>query len=111
MLKLRVITALILLAVLLPVLYSASFAAFSVVVIIFFAAAIWECQRLFSKPAPILMATVWSGLFAYLLFHLSNFSAPLLFAFCIAFWLVRLIPSLVRGLPGVKGFANGMLST
>ncbi|MEB0138543.1 MULTISPECIES: phosphatidate cytidylyltransferase [unclassified Undibacterium] len=110
MLKTRIITALILLAILLPVLYSANFFAFSAIVLAFFAAAIWECQRLFKKPLPLLMSAVWTAFFGYLLFHLKDFSAGLLFALCVAFWLLRLTPLLARGLPGF-GFSNGILST
>ena len=110
MLRTRIITALILLAILLPVLYSGNFVAFSVVVIAFFAAAIWECQRLFKKPAPVVMAVIWTVFFSYLLFHLESFSTPLLFALCVAFWLLRLAPLLAKGLPGF-GFSNGLLST
>src|SRR5450830_1258717 len=77
MLQTRVITALILLAILLPVLYVGNFYAFSVVVVTFFAAAIWECQRLFKKPGPLLMAAIWTIFFAYLLFHLESFSTLL----------------------------------
>ena len=110
MLQTRIITALILLAILLPVLYSGNFFAFSAVVVIFFAAAIWECQRLFKKPAPMVMAAIWTVFFAYLLFHLGSFSTPLLFALCVAFWLLRLTPLLSKGLPGF-GFSNGLLST
>src|SRR5450830_86185 len=110
MLQTRVITALILLAILLPVLYVGNFYAFSVVVVTFFAAAIWECQRLFKKPGPLLMAAIWTIFFAYLLFHLESFSTPLLFALCVAFWLLRLTPLLAKGLPGF-GFSNGLLST
>lgn len=110
MLKTRVVTALVLLAILLPVLYSAFFPAFAFVVLLFFAAAMWENQRLFRKPAPMLMAAVWTALFAYLLFNLNSFSQPLLFALCTAFWLFRLIPVLARGLPDIDSFSNGMLS-
>ncbi|MBI3284611.1 MAG: phosphatidate cytidylyltransferase [Burkholderiales bacterium] len=110
MLKTRVVTALILLAILLPVLYSSSFQAFAAIAVLFFAAAMWENQRLFRKPAPLAMALVWSGLFVYLLFNLASFSQPLLFALCSAFWLLRLIPTLARGLPEISSFANGMLS-
>jgi len=111
MLKTRVITALILLAILLPVLYSGNFLAFSVIVVAFFGAAIWECQRLFKKPLHLLMAAGWAAFFAYLLFHLDSFSTPLLFALCVAFWLLRLAPLLAKGLPPEFGFSNGILST
>ena len=48
MLKTRITTAIVLLAVLLPVLYFNNFTAFAVVATVFFGAAIWECFRLFN---------------------------------------------------------------
>lgn len=110
MLKTRVITALVLLGILLPVLYSANYIAFSFVAVLFFGAAIWECQRLFKKPAPVVMSVLWTGFFGFLLFHLESFSTLLLFALCVAFWALRLTPLLFKGLPDF-GFSNGILST
>jgi CDP-diglyceride synthetase len=57
------------------------------------------------------MAAGWAAFFAYLLFHLDSFSTPLLFALCVAFWLLRLVPLLAKGLPPEFGFSNGILST
>jgi phosphatidate cytidylyltransferase len=113
MLKTRIITALVLLGVLIPILYSGSILLFSIVATVFFGAAMWECQRLFKKPAPVLMALVWSALFLYL--SLSNLSSPrsdfpALFAFCVLFWGVRLVPALGLGLPLMAGLSNGVLS-
>lgn len=110
MLKTRVLTALVLLAILLPVLYSANFYAFSALALAFFAAAMWECQRLFKKPTPIVMAVLWTGLLAYCLFHLKDFSYLLLFALSTAFWALRLVPTLARGLPEAHNFSSGILS-
>jgi phosphatidate cytidylyltransferase len=45
MLKARIITALVLLAILLPILFSHSFILFSIVAIVFFGTAIWESQQ------------------------------------------------------------------
>jgi CDP-diglyceride synthetase len=56
MLKIRVITAVVLLAILLPILYVGSSSAFGVLTVLFFGAGMWECQRLFRKPAPVLLA-------------------------------------------------------
>ena len=70
MLKTRILTALVLLAVLLPVLYFNDFLAFAVVVSGFFGAAIWECFRLFNpetKMAPVI-AAFWTAAFAYAFF-------------------------------------------
>ena len=111
MLKTRVITALVLLAVLLPVMYSGSVLAFTLVATLFFGAAMWESQRLFKKPAPLLMAFVWSALFAYLSFYDVVFSKTLLFTLCVAFWVFRLTPALAFGLPMMNGLSNGLLSS
>jgi phosphatidate cytidylyltransferase len=113
MLKTRIITALVLLGVLIPILYSGSMLLFSIVATLFFGAAMWECQRLFKKPAPVLMALVWSALFLYL--SLSNVAPsrpdfPALFALCVLFWGVRLVPALGFGLPPMAGLSNGVLS-
>lgn len=113
MLKTRIITALVLLGVLIPILYSGSMLLFSIVATLFFGAAMWECQRLFKKPAPVLMALVWSALFLYL--SLSNVAPsrpdfPALLALCVLFWGVRLVPALGFGLPPMAGLSNGVLS-
>lgn len=110
MLKTRVITAILLLAVLLPILYSGSLLAFSFVVVAFFGAAIWETQRLFQKPAPVIIAVVWVAFFIYFIVLGSSAPKTLLFAVSILFWLVKLIPSLRFGLPNINGLANGILS-
>ncbi len=111
MLKARIITALGLLAVILPVLYARSYVAFAGLALAFFVAAMWECQRLFKKPLPWLMAGIWGAALAYLLFNLDKFNTLLLFALVSAFWVLRLLPVLYKGLPEIKSFANGMLST
>ncbi|QJQ04621.1 phosphatidate cytidylyltransferase [Undibacterium piscinae] len=115
MLKTRIITALVLLGVLIPILYSGSILLFSLVATLFFGAAMWECQRLFKKPAPLMMALVWSALFLYLSFGSMTVTTsrpdfPALFALCIVFWCVRLVPALRFGLPVMTGLSNGVLS-
>ena len=111
MLKTRFVTALVLLAVLLPVMYSGSFLAFTMVATIFFGAAMWENQRLFKKPAPLIMALIWSVLFVYLSLKDIFFPKSLLFAICALFWGVRLIPALALGLPNIEGFSSRLLSS
>lgn len=110
MLKTRVVTALVLLAVLLPVMYSGSYLAFAVVATLFFGAAMWESQRLFKKPLPLAMALAWSILFGYLILSEISFSQSALFFMCIIFWCARLTPALAIGLPPLNGFSNGLLS-
>jgi phosphatidate cytidylyltransferase len=113
MLKTRIITALLLMAVLLPIMYSGSTLAFATVATLFFGAAMWENQRLFKKPSAVLMALIWSALFLYISLSsisLSRPAFPALFAACILFWCLRLIPSLAYGLPVLTSFSSGMLS-
>ncbi len=111
MLKTRVLTALVLLAILLSVLYSKSLVFFALVAALFFAAAVWESLRLFQNRRPILGAALWTSVFAFILFKDQVFSAPaILFGLCVAIWIVRLIPSLALGLPPVGGVGNWLLN-
>jgi phosphatidate cytidylyltransferase len=110
MLKLRVITAIVLLAVLLPIIFSGSSLAFLVVASLFLAAAMWENQRLFQKQLPIPIALAWTGMFLFLMLNNSQFSKPTLFYVAMLFWMFGLIPGLRFGLPKVTHYASGLLS-
>lgn len=112
MLKTRVITAVVLLAVLLPVLYSNNFTAFAVVVAIFFGAAIWECFRLFNPGSAraLVIALFWTAAFVYA-FFLGSPSAPQFwFAISVLLWALRFAPSLKLGLPPLDSGGNTLLS-
>jgi phosphatidate cytidylyltransferase len=111
MLKTRVITAVLLLAVLLPVLFSNYYPAVAVVVTLFFGAAAWEAFRLFRNRAAIVIALFWAGAFAYT-FFLNNGLEQARFWVAIgaAIWLLRFAPSLKLGLPPLEGVGNLMLS-
>jgi phosphatidate cytidylyltransferase len=112
MLKTRIITAVLLLAVLLPVLFFNYFPAFGFVVTLFVGAAIWEAGRLFGLGATAARA---AGLAAAVLFvALLNYQgqpggARSLFAVAALLWLIRYAPSLGLGLPPLKGAANWAL--
>jgi len=110
MLKTRVITALVLLAILLFVLYSNSFVLFALVAGAFFAAAAWEGFRLFGNRQPLLAAAVWTVAFAFMVFQGDASNATLLFGLCIAIWSIRLAPSLAFGLPSPEGIGNRLLN-
>jgi phosphatidate cytidylyltransferase len=110
MLKTRIITAIVLLAILVPILFSGSGLAFTAAAAIFLAAAMWESQRLFNKPGAILISAVWAFAFAYLTLQNTNFSLQTLFTVCVLFWVFGLIPSLKFGLPDVNSFASGLIS-
>ncbi|HWJ95590.1 MAG TPA: phosphatidate cytidylyltransferase [Telluria sp.] len=111
MLKTRVITAVVLLAVLLPILYLNSFPAFAVVATLFFGAAIWEAFRLF-RPDPkqaVVVAVVWAGMYAFL-FLMRPGDPRIWFVIGVAAWVARFVPSLKMGLPPLEGGANTTLS-
>lgn len=109
MLKTRVITALVLLAIVLALLFSESFTAFALVVAVFFAAAAWESFRLFDSKHPVIGAALWTAAFAYIAFK-GVFADIRLLAVCVAIWAVRLSPSLAIGLPPQGGVANRLLN-
>lgn len=111
MLKTRVITAVLLLAVLLPVLFSGYQPAVDVVVTVFFAAAVWETFRLFKNRAAIVVAGAWTLAFVYTFFFSNGLEqAKFWLAIGAAIWLIRFTPSLKLGLPPAEGAGNTMLS-
>ncbi|RJF95399.1 phosphatidate cytidylyltransferase [Noviherbaspirillum saxi] len=110
MLKTRVITALVLLALLLSVLFSKSFTFFAAVAAAFFAAAAWESFRLFQVRQAIVGALIWTGAFLYLLYKGDAASTRLLLMLCVAIWAIRLTPALKLGLPPLEGMGNRLLN-
>src|SRR5471032_55090 len=111
MLKTRILTALVLLAVLLPVLFFNNFIAFAVVATAFFGAAAWEAARLFGLGAPRLFGVACCVLFgAGLLLVVPPGLIGLLFALSVLLWLIRFTPSLAIGLPALLSPANWALS-
>jgi len=112
MLKTRIITALVLLAVLLPTLYSNNPLAFAVVASIFFGAAIWECFRLFNPGAKsaLAIAVAWTAAFAYAFFVREQGDPTFWFAIGALLWLLRFAPTLKLGLPPLQSTPNTLLS-
>jgi len=112
MLKTRIITAIVLLAVLLPVLYSNNFTAFAVVAVIFFGAAIWECFRLFnpSSARSLVITLFWTAAFVYAFFLGSSSASLFWFAISVLLWALRFVPSLKLGLPPLDTVGNTLLS-
>lgn len=110
MLKMRVFTALVLLAVLLPVLFLNNFPAFVVITTIFFAAAAWESFRLCGNSHPVAVAICWTAVFGFLVASGKASQAPLLFALCVAIWLLAFAPLLVKGLPPLHSIPSQFLS-
>ncbi|MES2536717.1 MAG: phosphatidate cytidylyltransferase [Pseudomonadota bacterium] len=110
MLKTRVITALVLLAVLLAILYSRSPLFFKAALIIAFAAAAWESFRLFKSKHPVIGAAIWTLALGFMLFPGTAVDATLLSGICVAIWAIRLAPSLALGLPPLDGLGNRLLN-
>jgi phosphatidate cytidylyltransferase len=112
--KTRVITALVLLAILLAILFSGSNLIFSIAAVVFFAAAAWESFRLFRSPYPLLATAFWSVALAWILLG-PGFRDPrqmiFLFGICAAIWAFRLVPSLKIGLPPLDGLGNRLLTS
>jgi len=111
MLKTRVITAVVLLAILLPILCLNSFPAFAVVVTVFFGAAIWECFRLFNPETQSghIIAAVWTLAFAAALLT-DRMNPSFWAALSLALWIARFAPSLKFGLPPLGSSSNTLLS-
>jgi len=110
MLKTRVITALVLIAVILPVLFIGSPWAIFILSTVFFAAACWESCRLFGSRFVILLTIMWTALFICLI--LFGGSLELMFIWvigCLA-WIVQFIPYLKFGLPELKSKSNRLHS-
>ncbi len=110
MLKTRIITAVLLLAVLLPVLFFNYAPAFNAVVLAFLGAALWEASRLFRAPRPWLNAAALTAAFGYtFLWRDMNASATFWLALGLMFWVMRFAPSLKLGLPAIDTKASHML--
>lgn len=110
MLRTRVITALVLLAIILAIIWLNSFAVFAAAVTVFFSVAVWESLRLFKWRSPVMGAAIWTGLFIALMLFGSSFIVYLIFVSSVAIWSVRLAPSLGIGLPPLESFGNLLLS-
>ncbi|WP_444844136.1 phosphatidate cytidylyltransferase [Duganella caerulea] len=113
MLKTRIITAVVLLAVLLPVLFFNYFPAFAVVATLFLGAAMWEAARLFGLSAMRARVIGIAGavLFVFLLQHSGKPGAlTALYGAASLLWLIRYAPSLGLGLPPLAGAANWSLA-
>jgi phosphatidate cytidylyltransferase len=114
MLKTRVITAVVLLAVLVLILYLDSYPVFALALAAFFGAAAWEGLRMFGVKMAIPGAVLWTAAFLFLAFrgepsHLAT-QFIVLIGISAVFWVLRLMPSLVIGLPPLAGLGNRVLN-
>jgi len=110
MLRTRIITAIVLLAVLLPVLFLGPPAAVIALCTIFFAAASWECLRLFGHRLIVPATVVWAGIFVWLAYTGMPMQLMLVWAIGVLAWLVKFIPSLKFGLPDRSSGSNRIYS-
>ncbi|MFT5591354.1 MAG: phosphatidate cytidylyltransferase [Bradyrhizobium sp.] len=109
MLKTRVITAVVLLAMLLLVVLSKSPELFLLTMTAFFAAASCEMMRLFGSKRALIGAVLWTALFLFLMLNARFVNQKIFFGICVALWAIRFMPSLQLGLPALDGFANRLL--
>ncbi len=110
MLKTRILTALVLLALILPVLFFGTSLMVALLCTLFFAAACWEGLRLFGQRLLLPAALIWSVIFVWLAFA-GSFSQLLLIWFvCVLAWVTRFVPALKFGLPTTDSAANRILS-
>lgn len=110
MLRTRVITALVLLAVFVAILAVDSYAVFAVATAVFFAAAVWETYRLFDSKTPAIGAAIWTAAYLFLVMRGDFLGSALLFLLCALIWALRLVPSLAFGLPAVQSLGNRLLT-
>ena len=110
MLRMRVLTALVLLAVLLPILFLNNFPAFAVISTIFFAAASWESSRLAGNTHPTVVAAFWAAAFGIIVASGNASGATPLFVSCAALWLLVFVPLLSKGLPPLQSVRSRILA-
>ncbi|MTV38413.1 phosphatidate cytidylyltransferase [Duganella radicis] len=112
MLKTRIITAVALLAVLLPVLFFNYFPAFALVVTLFVGAAVWEGARLFGLGEGKARVAGFAGglLFVALMYSAKPGSVNALYGVAALLWIIRYAPTLGLGLPQMGGAANWSLA-
>jgi phosphatidate cytidylyltransferase len=109
MLKTRVLTAVVLLAILLPVLFFRNMLAFGAVVLAFMGASLWEAYRLVQPNSrfPVLVPLLWTLAFAMPVMAggLST-QSPLWWGLAAVAWLLVFAPKLKTGLPDLASNAS-----
>lgn len=110
MLTTRMLTALALLAILLPIIFLNNSLAIAVVTLAFFAVALWESLRLFGCSRPLWWTAAWALAYVILVYLNVWSGAASLFGLCVSLWAIRLAPALRRGLPPFATAGNALLS-
>ena len=109
MLKQRVLTAIVLLALLAAVLGSGSLLAFHLTLAVFFGAACWEALRLFGVRLALPLSVIAAIPLPWLADRAPAEWTPLA-GLCVLLWALRFAPALRFGLPPTSG-ARGTLFT
>ncbi|HEU4850735.1 MAG TPA: phosphatidate cytidylyltransferase [Telluria sp.] len=108
MLLTRVITAVVLLAVLLPVLFFQNMLAFGAVMLAFMGASLWEAYRMVQPGAryPLLVPAMWTLAFAVPVLAGGSGQATLWWGIAVAAWALVFAPKLRTGLPDFSAPAS-----
>ncbi len=110
MLRERVITAVVLLALLAAVLGSGSELAFQLTLAAFFGAACWESLRLLGVKLALPLAVACAAGLLLLLGFMPGNDWSLLAGLCVVVWVLRFAPALKLGLPPVEGMRGRLFA-
>lgn len=110
MLKTRIITAIVLLAVVLPVLFLGSPLVILTLCAFFFAAACWESLRLVGHRFVIPATVIWTAIFIWLGYIGIETQLLLVWGIAVLAWIVKFIPSLKFGLPPAESGSGRIYS-
>ena len=110
MLRTRVITAIMLLVVVLPLLFFGSAASINLLCALFFTLACWESLRLFGHRLLIPATVIWAVAFVWLAFMASEQQLFVVWLIGTLAWSLRFIPALKFGLPERESGKNQVLS-
>ena len=110
MLYLRIITAIVLLAVVLPVMFLGSTISVNVLCAVFFVVACWESLRLFAHRLAIPVAIIWGAIYSWLVFTSSAQQIVVVALIGSLAWSTQFIPALKTGLPERDSVKNRLLS-
>ncbi len=107
----RILTAVVLLAIIVPALFSGQYYAFAALAFVFYGAALWESSRLFSIGRNLVTTGLWCFAFALMLGMRKFDGAPVMFALACGMWGLRFAPKLKLGLPPLGTLGNTLLAT
>lgn len=110
MLKTRILTAVVLLMVILPVMFLNNMPALMGVSALFCVCACWEHFRLCKYRFPKVAAVIWLAVFAVILLTGDAVKIIYLFLACIFIWVFMCVPTLFLGLPRFDQIINRLFT-